>query len=176
MLCDVGSPRTLSPAIHYIATGRLPPGQPDVWRNGWSLGQLGATTATDRKTLETLTETVATLTLQLKEKKKDTVIKNLNNQIKQLKTGNNDAAADGWYLGPAMHHYWCYGCYIPARRSERVSNTVDFSHTTIQCYPKLTRLTALPWQPNNSLMHWLPHINSLRTCILPIRACKLCKN
>lgn len=70
-----------------------------------ALANLAQATATDRKTLETLTETVATLTLQLKEKKKDTVIKNLNNQIKQLKTGNNDAAADGWYLGPAMHHY-----------------------------------------------------------------------
>ena len=33
---------------------------------------------------------------------------------------------DGWYLGPAMHHYRCYRCYINATGGERTPDTVEF--------------------------------------------------
>jgi hypothetical protein len=35
----------------------------------------------------------------------------------------------GWYLGPAMEHYWCYRCYIKKTQAERISDTVGFSPT-----------------------------------------------
>ena len=36
---------------------------------------------------------------------------------------------DGWYLGPAMHHYRCYRCYINATGGERTPDTVEFFRT-----------------------------------------------
>ena len=33
---------------------------------------------------------------------------------------------DGWYLGPAMNHYWCYRCYITATGGEQNPETVEF--------------------------------------------------
>ena len=32
----------------------------------------------------------------------------------------------GWYIGPALHHYRCVKCFIPTTRSEVVSDTVKF--------------------------------------------------
>jgi hypothetical protein len=32
----------------------------------------------------------------------------------------------GWYIGPALEHYWCYTVYITKTRGERVVETVDF--------------------------------------------------
>jgi hypothetical protein len=33
---------------------------------------------------------------------------------------------DGWYIGPALEHYWCYSVYITNTRGERVVETVEF--------------------------------------------------
>eukprot|EP00957_Ditylum_brightwellii_P164917 12556280-Ditylum_brightwellii.AAC.1 len=33
---------------------------------------------------------------------------------------------EGWYLGPAMHHYQCYTCYAAETRVECIADTVDF--------------------------------------------------
>ena len=33
-------------------------------------------------------------------------------------------AVNAWYLGPALHHYWCYRVYILETRGERIANTV----------------------------------------------------
>ena len=33
---------------------------------------------------------------------------------------------NGWYLGPAMHHYRCYKCYVSKTGGERHSDTVEF--------------------------------------------------
>ena len=32
----------------------------------------------------------------------------------------------GFYIGPALHHYRNYECYMPVTRDTRISNTVDF--------------------------------------------------
>ena len=32
---------------------------------------------------------------------------------------------DGWYIGPACKHYWCYRVYVPITRDERVAKTVQ---------------------------------------------------
>ena len=32
----------------------------------------------------------------------------------------------GWYIGPALHHYRCVKCFIPSTRSEVISDTVKF--------------------------------------------------
>jgi hypothetical protein len=37
-----------------------------------------------------------------------------------------DHGVTGFYIGPAMHHFRNYYCYIPTTRGERVSNTVEF--------------------------------------------------
>jgi hypothetical protein len=44
---------------------------------------------------------------------------------------------DGWYVGPAMEHYRCYKCYIPATDSIRIADTVQFFPTTVP-FPKLS--------------------------------------
>ncbi len=33
---------------------------------------------------------------------------------------------EGFYTGPALHHYRCYTCYIPKTRSERITDTVTY--------------------------------------------------
>ena len=35
-------------------------------------------------------------------------------------------SSNGFYIGPAMQHYRCYKCYIPATRGERIARTVHF--------------------------------------------------
>jgi hypothetical protein len=37
-----------------------------------------------------------------------------------------DHGVTGFYIGPTMHHFRNYYCYIPSTRGERVSNTVEF--------------------------------------------------
>ena len=38
----------------------------------------------------------------------------------------DDHGLRGWYMEPAMAHYRCYTCYIPATNGERISDTVEF--------------------------------------------------
>ena len=33
-------------------------------------------------------------------------------------------AVNTWYLGPALHHYWCYHVYISETRGERIADNV----------------------------------------------------
>ena len=33
-------------------------------------------------------------------------------------------AVNAWYLGPALHHYWCYHLYISETRGECIADTV----------------------------------------------------
>ena len=33
-------------------------------------------------------------------------------------------AVKAWYLGPTLHHYWCYHVYISETRGERIADTV----------------------------------------------------
>lgn len=33
---------------------------------------------------------------------------------------------DGWYVGPSMHHYRCYCCFIPSTGGTMHADTVDF--------------------------------------------------
>eukprot|EP00957_Ditylum_brightwellii_P050640 3839116-Ditylum_brightwellii.AAC.1 len=37
---------------------------------------------------------------------------------------------DGWYLGPAVMHYWCYKVYIASTHSEHIADTIEFFLTT----------------------------------------------
>ena len=37
----------------------------------------------------------------------------------------------GFYIGPAMHHFRNYYCYIPTTRGERVSNTIKLFPTHV---------------------------------------------
>jgi hypothetical protein len=38
---------------------------------------------------------------------------------------------DGWYIGPALDHYRCVDCYIPATHSTRIADTVAFIPTVV---------------------------------------------
>ncbi len=42
-----------------------------------------------------------------------------------------DHGVAGFYIGPAMHHFRNYYCYIPTTRGERVSNTINFFPTHV---------------------------------------------
>ena len=33
-------------------------------------------------------------------------------------------AVHGWYLGLAMHHYWCYKVYVKEAAAEHIANTL----------------------------------------------------
>eukprot|EP00957_Ditylum_brightwellii_P105178 8017377-Ditylum_brightwellii.AAC.1 len=33
---------------------------------------------------------------------------------------------EGWYVGPAMEHYWCYQFHIPSTGDQRIAATADF--------------------------------------------------
>ena len=68
---------------------------------------------------------------------------------------------DGFYLEPAMQHYRCYRCYIPATRSEWIARTVHFlPHDTPM--PKLSsadRITEAARELSIALQN--PHPASL---------------
>ena len=38
---------------------------------------------------------------------------------------------DGWYIGPALEHYRCVDCYVPATHSTRIADTVAFIPTVV---------------------------------------------
>ena len=44
---------------------------------------------------------------------------------------------EAWYIGPALDHYRCVQCYIPATRSVRVADTVEFFPEVVP-FPKIT--------------------------------------
>jgi hypothetical protein len=58
-----------------------------------------------------------------------------------------DHGIAGFYIGPAMHHFRNYYCYIPSTRGERVSNTVKFFPAHVEEMPhtssedRLTQVT-----------------------------------
>ena len=54
-------------------------------------------------------------------------------------------AVNGWYLGPAMHHYWCGQYFIDLTRATRISNSI---HPIAKCqqFPKTTEQF---WQQQN---------------------------
>ena len=56
-----------------------------------------------------------------------------------------DHGVTGFYIGPAMHHFRSYYCYIPKTRGERVSNTVEFSpvHVEMPATSSEDRLTQI---------------------------------
>ena len=41
---------------------------------------------------------------------------------------------EGWYIGTALNHYLCHTVYENHAAHERVTDTVDFPHTTEQCH------------------------------------------
>ena len=38
---------------------------------------------------------------------------------------------DGWYVGPALHHYQCYRIWVPRTHAERIVDTISFFPKTI---------------------------------------------
>jgi hypothetical protein len=42
-----------------------------------------------------------------------------------------DHGREGWYIGPAMHHYRHYSIFVTATHGDRVSNTVEFFPTKV---------------------------------------------
>ena len=49
---------------------------------------------------------------------------------------------DAWYIGPAMHHYRCVQCYVPATNATRIADTVQYFPETVP-FPKMTTETLL---------------------------------
>ena len=48
---------------------------------------------------------------------------------------------DGWYVGPALHHYQCYRVWVPRTHAERIVDTISFFPKTIPI-PDLTHKDA----------------------------------
>ena len=44
---------------------------------------------------------------------------------------------EAWYIGPALEHYRCSKCYMPATYSERNVDTVEFFPSTTP-FPKVS--------------------------------------
>ena len=38
----------------------------------------------------------------------------------------DDHRVVGWYIGPALYHFWCFRCNIPSTASKQISDTVKF--------------------------------------------------
>ena len=68
-----------------------------------------------------------------------------------------DHGVAGFYIGPAMHHFRNYYCYIPSTRGERVSNTVEFfpAHVEMPNTSSEERLTQVTQDLIDVLQH--PH-------------------
>jgi hypothetical protein len=68
-----------------------------------------------------------------------------------------DHGVAGFYIGPAMHHFRNYYCYIPSTRGERVSNTVEFfpAHVEMPHTSSEERLTQVTQDLIDVLQH--PH-------------------
>ena len=48
---------------------------------------------------------------------------------------------DGWYLGPALHHYQCYRIWVPRTHAERIVDTISFFPKAVPL-PELTHKDA----------------------------------
>ena len=48
---------------------------------------------------------------------------------------------DGWYVGPALHHYQCYRVWVPRTHAERIVDTISFFPKTVPI-PDLTHKDA----------------------------------
>jgi hypothetical protein len=68
-----------------------------------------------------------------------------------------DHGIAGFYIGPAMHHFRNYYCYIPLTRGERVSKTVEFfpAHVEIPNTSLEDRLTQI----TQDLIHVLQQLH-----------------
>ena len=51
------------------------------------------------------------------------VIVHLNPKMRGTWELNGDV---GWYVGPALDHYWCVTCYFLRTKTTRICNTVTF--------------------------------------------------
>ena len=60
---------------------------------------------------------------------------------------------DGWYLGPALHHYQCYRVWVPCTHAEHIVDTISFFPKAIPL-PKLTHKDAAI-QATHKLTHAL---------------------
>ena len=49
---------------------------------------------------------------------------------------------DGWYLGPALHHYQCYRIWVPRTHAERIVDTISFFPKAVPL-PELTHKDAV---------------------------------
>ena len=60
---------------------------------------------------------------------------------------------DGWYLGPALHHYQCYRVWVPRTHAERIVDTISFFPKAVPL-PKLTHKDAViqaTWELTHAL-------------------------
>ena len=66
---------------------------------------------------------------------------------------------DGWYLGPALHHYQCYRVWVPCTHAERIVDTISFFPKAVPL-PELTHKDAAI-QAAHELTHALqqPHFH-----------------
>ena len=68
----------------------------------------------------------------------------------------SDCGINGYYIQPAMKHYWNFQCYIPRTNAIRRSNTVDFFPTCCDLLPALSpldHLTAILGDLKDALLH-----------------------
>ena len=49
---------------------------------------------------------------------------------------------DGWYLGPALHHYQCYRVWVPCTHAEHIVDTISFFPKAVPL-PELTHKDAV---------------------------------
>ena len=49
---------------------------------------------------------------------------------------------DGWYLGPALHHYQCYRVWVPCTHAKRIVDTISFFPKAVPL-PELTHKDAV---------------------------------
>ena len=71
-----------------------------------------------------------------------------------------DHGTQGFYIGPAKHHYRNYQCYIPGTKSIHVSNTVILfpRHTLITATSLSDKLLLVLQNPIDLLQHPSPPI------------------
>ena len=64
---------------------------------------------------------------------------------------------DGWYLGPALHHYRCYRTYIIKTAAERIADTVEFfpEHIPMPKTSSTDRVVHAARELSDALQH--PH-------------------
>ena len=64
-------------------------------------------------------------------------------------------AVHGWYLGPAMHHYWCYKVYLKETAAERIADTFAWfpRHVSIPVQSSVDAATAAAQALIHALLH-----------------------